>query len=168
MLPFGLFVAALALSALSFSGCGSNTGTQGGGGLPGTGRARLVVFGAGYCTVCKVRFPEIQAQLDKMPAADRERIAVELFVTAGDPASQHPNEEMAAAYLTRVGLKGTAKADPWRWQTFRRLVGTKLEVPAAAVLDESGNVKRVFTAGDTTFVPQEIVAVAADVAGGSR
>jgi hypothetical protein len=169
MRQFRPFVVVLVVAAgLTLFGCGKNTGTQGGDpGPSGTGRARLVIFGAGYCTICKIRFPEIQQQLDALPAVERDRIGVELLVTAGDPASVRPDDQMAVAYQARVGLKGSAKADKWRWQEFRRLIGPKLEVPAAAVLDEKGNVKRVFTAGDTTFLPQEIVAVAQEVVGGA-
>jgi hypothetical protein len=163
-----VFVLAVA-TTLSSGGCGSNTVSQTGNPPPGgTGRSRLVVFGAGYCTICKIRFPEIQALLDGLPAGVRDRIDVELLVTAGDPASVRPTDALAAAYQARVGLKGTARADEWRWQTFRRLIGPKLEVPAAAVIDEQGRVRRVFTAGETSFVPQEIVAVAAEVAGAVR
>lgn len=160
------FVAMVALVTVAVLGCGKSQTQSGGGGTP-TGRSRIVVFGAGYCTICKVRFPEIQALLDALPAAQRDAIDVELYVTAGDPASVRPTEEMALAYQARVKMKGTAKADPWRWQNFRRLIGTQLEVPAAAILDGSGRVQRVFTAGDTTFVPQEIVAVAQDVVSGA-
>lgn len=158
------FVATVvAVAALGLFGCGK-TQTQGGPAPKPTGRSQLILFGAGYCTTCKVRFPELATELAALPAAEREAIDVKLFVTSGDPASVRPTDELAKAYQQRVHLPGTAQADPWRWKNFRKLVGSNLEVPAAVVVDGSGKVARVFTAGDTTFVPQEIVAVAASVA----
>lgn len=58
----------------------------------GNGRARLVIFGAVYCTICKVRFPEIQAQLDRLTATERDKITVDMYLTAGDPASVRPTD----------------------------------------------------------------------------
>jgi len=161
------FVATLAGATLMLSfGCGKNTAPQVAPNPPpvGNGHARLVIFGAGYCTICKVRFPEIQAELNRLNATERGKITVDMYLTAGDPASVRPTDEMAVAYSKQLGVNASSRADMWRWQTFRQLISNKFEVPAAAILDANGNIHRVFTAGDTTFVPQEIVAVAKEVA----
>lgn len=129
----------------------------------------LVVFGAGYCEVCKSKFPEVDSLLKQFSADARGRVAVKLYVTSGAPASVKPTQELADSYKEHY-LPGanSAQPDKWRWTLFKQLIPGKLDVPAAAVLDEKGNVLKTYVAGDTTFVPAEIVAFVGGKAKGTN
>ena len=122
-------------------------------------RTSLFLFGAGFCTKCKTQFPDINHKLTEMPAHQRGLLDLKLYYVAGDPSNVRPTQDLADGYRDSYLSLAVALPDlPWRWFTFRAMLpGVKLDVPAAVVLDEENQVIKRFTAGDTTFVPAEIV-----------
>src|SRR6185437_2199608 len=46
-------------------------------------QAQLLLFGAPPCENCKEAFPKINAQLNALPAAQRSKIALQLYVETG-------------------------------------------------------------------------------------
>jgi len=117
---------------------------------------QLLVFGAGYCDVCKAKFPQIESLLAQLPAAARKNVNVQIYVTSGDPASVPPDQTLADYYKSKyfASANGT-QPDGWRWKTFKKY-GLGRDVPAAVVLDAGGNVLQKYIAGDTTFMPEAI------------
>lgn len=121
-------------------------------------RTTLTVFGAGFCTKCKKQFPEINEALSRLTDKERALLDIRLFFVAGEPSSVRPTQGLAENYRDAYFPLAGAEPDlPWRWANFKvMLPGVKLDVPAAVVSDETGEIVKRFPAGDTTFVAAEI------------
>jgi thiol-disulfide isomerase/thioredoxin len=120
----------------------------------------LALFGAPWCSNCKVEFPQIQNLISQLAEPKFKRLALVLYVTTGATAQEQPTDDIAQRYKAVLNLSGTALADEWRWKKFRQYVGGGLVLPGAAVLDANGNVIKAFRAGAGTFIPSEIVKTA--------
>src|SRR4051794_14662985 len=78
-------------------------------------KVTLVVFGAGYCEVCKSKFPEVDQLLKDFSKDTRSRVNVQLYVTSGAPASVRPTQDLADAYKAHyLPTADKTQADPWR------------------------------------------------------
>ncbi len=121
-------------------------------------RTTLTVFGAGFCTKCKAQFPEINQLLSQLSAKERALLDIKLFYVAGEPSNVRPTQELAESYRDNYFPLAQPEPDlPWRWANFKLMLpGVKLDVPAAVVSDENGQILKRFPAGDTTFVSAEI------------
>jgi len=108
---------------------------------PANLRTTLLLFSAGFCKVCKQVLPEIDAGLK-----DKPNLTTRLWLVAGDPANVHPTEAMALEYGKHYAPSALAMPDAWRWIMFKNMVGSNLEVPAAVVLGEDGNIIKKFLA----------------------
>lgn len=115
----------------------------------------LVVYGANWCSICKSELPEIQRELDKLPESVREKIAFKLYVPTGNTSATLPTQESADRYRDFLHLDAEAVIDP-RWQHFKNMIGGSLALPAGAILDSEGKVKKAFKPG-MAFIPSEIV-----------
>lgn len=121
-------------------------------------KLQIYFFGNETCDDCKKVIPETQSIADALPPEQRARLVMTLLVScAGSPCNVKPTQEIADRYRDQLHLNFKAAADPWRWTWFRKFIPGKLQVPAAAVLDEKGEILRAFPAGSTSFVPSEIV-----------
>ncbi len=122
----------------------------------------LALFGAPWCSECKTAMPAIQAELDALKPSVSAFVRTKLYVTTSANPSVPPTQQVADEYREAVHLKGTTEPDPWRWTHFRKWIGGSFTLPAAVVLNDGGEVLRVFRAGPTTFVPTEIVSAAVE------
>lgn len=118
----------------------------------------LALFGTPWSAETQSALPALQAEIDKLPEAARRALDVVLYVPTGGTAAIAPTQAEADRLLSVLGIKGRAVADEWRWKNFRKWVGGAFNLPAAAVVDLEGNALKVFRAGPTSFVPQEIAA----------
>ncbi len=122
-----------------------------------TKKVELVLFSAPWCTKCKDKHPQIQAQI-KAATEYAPFIKFKLYVTTGALSNEPPTQALAEEYNANVlHIDGPAFADEWRWKNFRKLVGGTMELPAAALLDEAGNVIKAFAPGETTFLVDDVV-----------
>jgi len=114
----------------------------------------LILFGAGFCTKCKAYFPLIDGALHK-----KENLLIKMYLVAGDPSNVQPTQEMADAYAKLYSPNALPIPDlPWRWTNFRNFLPlARLEVPAAVVLNESHEIIKTYTAGETTFQIEDII-----------
>lgn len=122
----------------------------------------IYFFGNETCDDCKKHIPEAETLANALPESQRKRLVMTLFVScAGSPCNVKPTQEIADRYRDQLRLGFGAAADPWRWTVFRKYIPGKMQVPAAAVLTENGELLKAFPAGATSFVPSEILAFAA-------
>lgn len=149
--------AAVIAGLFALASCGK--ATQGGKQDPlPTKNVELVLFSAPWCTKCKDKHPKIQEQI-KAATVYAPHIKFKLFVTTGALSNEPPTQQLAEDYNTNdLHIDGPAFADEWRWKTFRKLLpGTPMELPAAVLLDDAGNVLKAFPPGEGTFVVDDIV-----------
>ena len=123
-------------------------------------RTTLTVFGAGFCSKCKTQFPELSQSISTMSAAEKKILDVKMYLVAGEPSNVHPTQDLADQYKDAHFTVANSFPDlPWRWANFKiNMPGARLEVPAAVVSDENGQIIKRFPAGETSFVPAEIFA----------
>jgi thiol-disulfide isomerase/thioredoxin len=131
------------------------------GGIPPSGKKlTLALFGAPWSADAQSLLPAVQAELNKLPEADRVALDVVLYVTSAANPALPATQALADQYLAAVGVQGRAVPDEWKHGNFKKWVGGSVNLPAAAVVDLEGNVVRSFLAGATTFIPGEIAAAA--------
>lgn len=118
----------------------------------------LMLWGAFWCANCKRELPEVQTQLKIRLGDDFENVKLQLWVPTGALPNEKPTIEVANQYRDKLKMEAEAFIDPWRWKTFRSyLKGVKTGMPAGVLLNENGEVLKIFIPGMTTFVPEEIV-----------
>lgn len=122
----------------------------------------VALFGAPWCSNCKTSFPQIQQEINALTPDKQSRVTLFLYVPTGRQATDDkPTDAGAEEYRQALGLNGKSKADP-KWKVFRRLVGDEQALPAAAILNEQGEVIKKYRGGDG-FVSKDIVSFAASV-----
>ena len=136
-------------------------GGDGGGGGGGGGshkKYNLTVFSGVYCSVCKQKLPETQGLMVSELGDLKANVNGTVFVTNGDPASQHPTQEMADGYRDKYLPGFQAKPDAWRCKTYKDMLGdASCELPAAVVTTEDGTV--ITKVVGNQFVPANLVAL---------
>lgn len=119
----------------------------------------LPLFGASWCTWCKVRFPEIQSELDKLSKSDRSLIELRLYCV-------DETQNQCDIYRDKLKLSAEAFPDP-QWKLFGLWVDGNRNaraIPAAAILNaDSTKVLKSFKAGNS-FISKEVVRVAVEKA----
>jgi len=142
---------------LLIAGCGSDQASSP---QPSIGqKTTLALFGAPWCGECKHKLPQVNQLIQNESNEFRNAVSIYVYVPTGAGISEKPTQQTADKYKEQLGLSGEAKVDPWMWTNFKKWVGNRLELPAAVVLSEDGRVIRAFKAGNTSFLPEEIVRV---------
>lgn len=152
-------------AVLLLAGCGKEL-VPGPAPIPGPGpipepeaRERVVVavFGAPWCSVCKVRLPEINRALVLLRAACD--VELRLYLPTGERSHLPPTQSLAERYRDYLGLDASAHIDP-NWQFYRQWVSVALALPGAAVLDSKMNLLKSYPPM-ASFNARDIAAFAA-------
>lgn len=126
------------------------------------GKVILMGFAAPWCGPCKQLIPQIQQALDRLSAAQRERIDWQLWVTTGAHPSSLPDQSTTRQYRDYLGLDSGAFMDPY-WRQQQAIIGGARSIPAGAVLYPDGQVFVRHAAGRLN--PQQLVQRAVELIG---
>ncbi len=127
-------------------------------GVEGGKKLSLVVFGTSWSAETQSAVPALQVEINRLDETDRKALDLIFYVPTGSTPGSLPTQADAERLGSALGIKGRAIADEWRWKNFRKYFSGQFAVPAAAVVDLDGRVLKTFSAGPTSFIPQEIAA----------
>jgi hypothetical protein len=115
----------------------------------------LKIFSAPWCSTCRAKIPDLEAQLAQNFGTKPSSLNVELYVETSDDPAQAPDAAATAQWAADLDTKLTVKEDAWRWQEYRKFYTNGFRLPAAVLVDAKGALVKTFVPG--TFTNSSIV-----------
>lgn len=116
--------------------------------------AKLYIFTAPWCHPCSELHKALGPALEAEPEL-KEKVAVTAWVGSTSNPSTPSNEASCAEYKLKLGVFYEFLPDPWRYKTYAKYFGSVGPIPAAAALDDKGELLQKFKPG--TFSAEDLI-----------